>query len=59
MKDIKMAVYANYEFESLKCKTTGFYDSNYILIKRRDSLNKNPLVNLGMIRNIEICHRSL
>lgn len=54
-----MAVYANYVNGIPKCKATGFYDSSYILIKRRDPSNKNPLVNLDVTRSINICQCSL
>lgn len=54
-----MAVYANSVNEIPKCKTIGFYDSNYILIKKRDPVNKSPLVNLSVITNTEIYQYSL
>lgn len=41
-------------YEIFKCEIIEFYDFNYILIKRKDFLNKNRLVNLVVMRNIEI-----
>lgn len=52
LKDSNMAVYANDVNKVSRCKTTGFYDSEFF-IQRRDPLNKIPLVDVGVIRHTE------
>lgn len=51
---LKIAKWQFMQSEIPKYKTPRFYDANYILIRRRDPLNKNPLVNLDVIRHTEI-----